>query len=765
MITSVTHIDFSSLRLIVNTPFHWAIIFIALLGLLLSCGLIYRRFRKETRISSTTNTQGLNKNIHLSLLILGNIVAFISVLLFLLPFEMKMPTSSYDVLLTNGFKKSLYNEDFNINGVDNTNIARVLKSANRIWLLSDFLDKSNYNQALKEWLAKNYQDKTVVIASVEELIDVWSGNELKQSKTYSDRYAIPTLLQVFGDGLSKIQWQKLHTFNQLITNKLDTKTLGTNNLSSTSLNSTNQSTKNPSAEISDPLNKSSSAESTIKFTFYKSKPITGLRFLQWPKQLILGQALTVTGQLQHSLDTNTKFELSLINNGRIQDSVIVQKNNTFSLSSTSKIAGLFNYQLVLQELPSSDINKIASVNANISEVKKSENSQIKISEDIAVSVINGNQPRVLIKQSAPSFETRRLKQWLSETGSEVTVISQISKNKWSQQRVNTAQEKNKAQTSELTKALLDNYDLMIVDSRMLLALEESELDALYQAIKQGLGLLINADSSLLIAENNNQDKLSKLLRFFELTPIEPSINQVTANWPEKPTLAKGEVISVQAITINMNAKQGQALVESAIGQALVAKQPLGLGTVALTTLNETYQWSSQISPAYYSAYWQYLLLNISRVEKNTRWLTPAPEVFAKVNQFENICLISSQEKLYVPNMVLTTYPLSKHKQCGQFIAGIKGWYSFKVLNDKQVTLTEQHRYYYSDVDFPAWQQAMKHQASENQLVEGDLNNIVPLENKAANLSFAYQPINKFILWLIMFLSLTLLWIERKWQGS
>ena len=220
----------------------------------------------------------------------------------------------------------------------------------------------------------------------------------------------------------------------------------------------------------------------------------------------------------------------------------------------------------------------------------------------------------------------------------------------------------------------------------------------------------------------------------------------------------------------MNAKQGQVLVESASGQALVVMRSLGLGAVSLTTLNETYQWSSQITPAYYSAYWQYILLNISRTENNTRWLTPSPKSITEVKQYENICLISPLEKLYVPNMKLTTYPLTKHKQCGQFIAAIKGWNSFKVINDKQAILSEQHRYYYSEKDFPAWQQAIKHQASENQLDVEYLNNIipsdfVPLEGESAHLSSTYQPVNKFLLWIITFISLIVLWIERKWRSS
>ena len=92
------------------------------------------------------------------------------------------------------------------------------------------------------------------------------------------------------------------------------------------------------------------------------------------------------------------------------------------------------------------------------------------------------------------------------------------------------------------------------------------------------------------------------------------------------------------------------------------------------------------------------------------------------------------------------------------------------MNDKQTILSEQHRYYYSEKDFPAWQQAIKHQASEHQLESGNLNKIMPsdvvaMESETAHLSSTYQPVNKFLLWLIMFISLIVLWIEQKWRSS
>jgi hypothetical protein len=330
----------------------------------------------------------------------------------------------------------------------------------------------------------------------------------------------------------------------------------------------------------------------------------------------------------------------------------------------------------------------------------------------------------LIKQSAPSFETRRLKQWLSEAGSQVRVISQISKSKWSYQRVNSVQKIIENQSNDLTGILLESYDLLIIDSRMLLSLPTMEVEAIYNAIKDGLGVLINADSTLLTAENSQFDKLNRLLNLFELASVDVNNNQVLAYWPEQPKLAKSDVISAQSVSININAKQGRTIVE-------------------------------------------YLLLNISRGEQNTRWVMPSTNVYAKVDQYQNICLMSSLEKVVVAQLSLTAYPLLNHQQCGQFLASQAGWYLFQALNDQQSILSEKARYFYDQDAFPAWQQGIKHAVSQFNADANYTDNYTDnyADNDAFNSSHVYQQVDKFILWLIMFVSLVLLWFERKWQSN
>ncbi|MBA6292387.1 hypothetical protein H4J58_08545 [Colwellia sp. MB3u-70] len=748
----------ASYRLTLNSPLHWALVILASIGLVISCLLIYRRFKDDVfHDEQKIAPLGARKKLHFFLLLFGNIIAFISVLLFVLPLEEKAQTSSFDVLLTPGFKHTANGDDFNLVGIDKTKILQALTSAERIWLLAE-QGNSSADEPLYQWLAKHYQHKVFVTSSVQEVTDFWSKRVGKQPMNFRTNNNVPSLVQVFGDGLTKLQWQHFQTFN-----------------AQQGIQQRRQEGTQPEG-IQQEKNKQRLA--SVNFRFFASKAIIGLSHLTWPRQLILGQALTVTGQLQQPIDNNAQFQLSLVNNNNVLSSIIIAGNEPFSLTTTSKFSGLFNYQLVLREREKTLLQQGLS----------SKKALVDISEDIAFSVVMGNQPRVLIKQSAPSFETRRLKQWLSQANSEVHIISQISKNKWAQQHINVkntsednednsnavinnvdkSKQQNVAEQAHiLQKKLLDNYDVLIIDSRMLLALEESEIQALYRSVNKGLGLLIKADATLLKIEKSKINKLHRLLNLFSIKPVDVSLSPVIANWPGKPRVEINQTITPQTAAIAINAKVGgninsiivEPLVESTTGQTLVAKQSLGLGSLAISSLNQTYQWSLQASPEVYSHYWQYILSKISRSESTTRWLSPMPTILAQVNQYQDICLISPLETISSPQMQLMALVLSKHKKCGQFSADQAGWYMFQALDDNQALLAKQAQYFYPAENFLAWQQADKHQASEGFM------KIMALSRDDFIAADTYQPINKIYLWLCMFISLGLLWIERKWQTN
>ncbi|MGB1262158.1 MAG: hypothetical protein ACPG52_04520 [Cognaticolwellia sp.] len=698
-------------QLSITSPLHGTLVLLAFIGLMASCLLAFRRiYRAPDSNVPKVKVNGLNNNGRFTLLILTNIVAFISVLLFVLPLDEQVQTPSFDVLLTSGIVQPTKNEPFNLNELTSAEIQQALTSAEHIWLLEEQNNKTD-NGWLRQWLMANFQEKVIRVNSVPALTALW-----QQGITQ------PSLLQVFGDGLSEQQWQRLSEYN---------------------------------------------ADNTIEFSFFASAPRLGVVKLDWPRQLVLGQALTVTGQLQASREENRQFTLSLRHHEQVLASTVISGGESFSLSATSKISGLFNYQLVLTPLNEKLSEKL------VTKASSKHQPWTRV-ENIAFSVVNGNQPQVLIKQSAPSFETRRLKQWLSQANSPVHIISQVSQNKWAQQKVNmTAMGENNISESALSETrsqqqlveshllnekLLRDSDVLLMDSRMLLALEAEEVDAVYQAVNQGLGLFINADSSLLSAQSVD-DKRNKILNLFSLAPADDTLEQVFPYWPAQPSQDVSQVIAPQSASIKITAKAGQSLVESATGQALVVKQAFGAGTVALSTLNETYQWALQAEPTFYSHYWQYLFAKIARSDDSTRWLLPAPTSFSKVQQFHDVCLLSSRARVDSPDIILSEYPLSGDKKCGQLLPQQPGWYVMQAFADEQTLLAEQARYYYAGNDFSAWQQANKRQAGASYA------GITALSYFNKQLAERYQAANKVYLWLLMFIALSLLWFERKWYGS
>ncbi len=777
-----------SYQVAMTSSLHWGLVLLALVGLVISCGLIYRRFKAKNLDSEQQITAWeFKEKRHFSLLILANVIAFISVLLFILPLQAKVDIGSFDILLTPGFIDPISASDFNLTGIEAQQVQQQFASAQHIWLLDEqsdlhasFQAKSTGDQTLSQWLAKHYQDKVIVVNSVAELTALWQeGHAIAggYTKTQVNKlpYRAPSSLTILGDGLSSKQWQHLLAFNQQRTRQKTRQEA--DDLLPQSLSDRLKS--NLPANF--PLNH-------IEFMFFASKAKTGLIDLQWQRELVLGQALTVTGRLQQAKEDSRQFQLSLVNNNHVVERIELAANQTFSLTTTSKTLGLFNYQLLLQPLIE-DPNKQADISqgdanplkfnesSNTSEQtskQSSTNITSTISENIAVSVIRGNRPKVLIKQSAPSFETRRLKQWLSQSKSQVHIISQISKSKWAQQKINYLDEEDnrdnlQAQAQEqlkiaarghlLTEKLLRDNDLLMLDSRMLVALEITEVEALYRAISNGLGLLVFADTRLLSPEKQHTGKLNQLLSLFDISATDGAFAQVIASWPEKPNLAVSESIISPSPTIMITPKSGQSIVEATTGQTLVAQQSLGLGTVAITSLNQTYQWPLQATSALYSHYWQYLLSKIARSESNTRWLTTTSSVLEQVNYDQNICLISSQVGVYSPLMRLTSQPLSSAEKCGYFSAYKKGWLEFQAFSNEQALLATQARYFYGAEDFLAWQQVDKHQVSKKHA-----NALSPMESslKVAN---SYQSADKRYLWLLMFITLSMLWIERKWQSG
>ncbi|SEL26423.1 hypothetical protein SAMN05216262_10875 [Colwellia chukchiensis] len=703
-----------------NSAQHWWLLSLALIGLVLTWTLIYRRFYRL----QVPRSKRWSK-LHCALLMLGNGLFFSSVLLYVLPVQVKLQPTAFDILLTPSLTSDGATGAIELADISAPQVSQALHLADRIWWLAPELKTAQWQHAMPKALSR-YQHKIIKVRSVTELTRLWRTANEGAWPVFGAKYTAPRQLKIWGDGLTEQQWQPLRLFQQ------------------------QQQTQN---------------SAVITFEYVASQLQTGLVALHWQRQLNLGQALTVTGRLQRAVNESKHYRLSLVHHDQVLDSAILTNHETFSLTTTSKVTGLFSYQLQLSAIT----NKASNVTEAVSE------QPARLFETIAVSVVKAQPVRVLVKQSAPSFETRKLKQWLSQTGNQIHVISQISEQQWAQQLLNPINAAHYASVSDtvggnkkqaqatadhrLSASLLANNDLLIIDSRALLALSAPEVSALYHAITQGLGLLIWADASLLGKKSQASHKdMTKLLNLFTLSSADSTLASVNVTWPKQPPLGDAQTLSAQA-AIALIANSAQSLVMANSGQALVVKQTLGLGVVAMSSLQQSYQWALQTSPAIYSHYWQYLLSHLLRNNNHTKWLLPLPAELSLAKQFHNICLLSPQAQVYSPQVSLSSYPLSGMKKCGRFRAPTKGWLEFHALAEDQRLLASQARYFYDDADFRVWQQARKQGASRK------YSSNKALANKALVKRHSYQAVDKRYLWLIMLTLLLLLWLERKWYAG
>ena len=199
-----------------------------------------------------------------------------------------------------------------------------------------------------------------------------------------------------------------------------------------------------------------SNDPAISVTLKKGSAVTGLVSMRWQRQLNRGQWQRVSGVLQVApAEAKGNLQQTLYHvylkdpAGQVVAQQAVRDGETFELLVNVKTEGLWQYQLALAKA-SDDITVVE--------------------ENLAFEVTRPSFAKLLIRQSAPSFETRHVKNWAVEQGAQVTVETQISKNRYISQHANYPQEdRSDEKTAQVdsfdTLSTLNQYDLLIIDAR------------------------------------------------------------------------------------------------------------------------------------------------------------------------------------------------------------------------------------------------------------------------------------------------------------
>ncbi|SDD73975.1 hypothetical protein SAMN05216464_102425 [Mucilaginibacter pineti] len=307
----------------------------------------------------------------------------------------------------------------------------------------------------------------------------------------------------------------------------------------------------------------------------------GITAINWNQRLKTGDKLIIQGRYKNTSAQKVKLVLRGLSTNL--DSVDIDRNNehVFELQTIPKTAGKTIYNLL--------------VISNKDTIEK---------EDLPLQTEPVRPLRVLMLTASPDFESRFLKNWLSENGYAVAVRSAISKDKFNKEYINTEQ----LPLDHLTAGVLNKFDVLLGDLSVLKSLNGAEASALkIEVTQKGIGLIIRADSTL--------KSSSWLQTDFPLDRLaaKDSISSSLLIQGIKDKTAK---IIPGAVYINYQ-NGTQPLVIDGRGHIVVSSALSGAGKMLFTSLNNTFSWMLAGDKNDYTTLWSRLIHEGARKSQAT----------------------------------------------------------------------------------------------------------------------------------------------------
>lgn len=479
-----------------------------------------------------------------------------------------------------------------------------------------------------------------------------------------------------------------------------------------------------------------------QIVFLASQKRPGLTNMSWEKQLVRGQLQRISGQLQN-LDSNTNLlQLQLLDpSGAIIDIARLRDREHFTFTFPAKAVGNWMYTLRLID----------------------SNNDVLTEEPFAFHVAPPLNRHILLLQSAPSFETKQFKNWAADSDASITMLTQISQAKFIAQYSNLAVPVDNLISGAEPIPQWGNYDMAIIDNRALLNLSAIQRKQLQATVERGLGLMIIADS-----QHINKANAEVLAEFTEIKLIELDDDGLTSPHPTLATWTGMQAeqaiatVSAQLVANNQNTSHAaniHILVTGQNDQPLIASESVGLGQVAISLINSSYQWQLSGQTNVFSHYWQTLLAKLAKSPKPPYWLPLSSTTITNHGQPLNVCaMVDPQQPIessvttssaLLVEVAMWQDPIDPNKVCGRIWPQQGAWH--KLLVTQQDNSDEQHLFTYDDKDWQTWQQTLKHQASK----AAEANSI---EATATN---ANVVMSKLPIWFLLIITASILWVERK----
>ena len=305
-----------------------------------------------------------------------------------------------------------------------------------------------------------------------------------------------------------------------------------------------------------------------KLVFHPSAAPVGFSQIQYKNELVQGETMELQGRF-HRQDS-MKTSVLLMSFGTVLDSAHSNDHGVFTLKCIPAQIGVATYSLIA--LNGSDTLEKQLVPMNVAK----------------------RQPlRVLLLGSAPGFESRFLKDWLSRKEYQVLSRTRVSKNIYTKDFVN----EEPKQVDFIGIPLLDQTDIIVADNGALASLSGDERRNVSKAIREkGLGMLI--------CMNGNESAKEAGIMF--------RVGRIPGGMQQKLDLilnggvALKSLITEDQYEINKN-DQLLPLVQDKSGRIFAAAAMEGQGRIVINTINYSYKWMLSGSENDYDQYWAKLL--------------------------------------------------------------------------------------------------------------------------------------------------------------
>jgi hypothetical protein len=408
----------------------------------------------------------------------------------------------------------------------------------------------------------------------------------------------------------------------------------------------------------------------LPLVFHSSPMPGGIIAINWNPKLKSGERLIVQGRYNNQNTRAVKLVLKGLST-QLDTAIIPAKSNKeFGLSTVPKNEGRTVYHL--QTIVGTDTLENENLPVEIDPIKPL---------------------KILILSASPDFETRFLKNWLSENGFEVAVRLTISKDKFSSEYVNMQPVK----IDRLNTGLLEQFDLIIGDLSVL----KSESALLKQQVTQkGLGIIIRADSLSKGSSWLQNDFPVEKLNVKNPAPISLIIRDKKER--SAPIKTDQTFIREQHGT--------QQLVSDMQNHTLANTALAGTGRLVFTTVTNTYNWTLAGNRDDYSAFWALLIAKAAhKTPVSEDWSIPQIPV---INELVDLQLQSSQTpgKIVADSAIIA----SAQNQSVPFIwnntywPSLAGWHMIKQNNGQPAWW-----YVYGDKDWQGVKASEKLAATRN----------------------------------------------------